>query len=440
MSKLKKLLEGVNVEWLALSDITSFTNGKGHEKVISDNGKFIVVNSKFVSTEGKIAKYSNEQICPLYLDDILIVMSDLPNGRALAKTYLVEADNKYTLNQRIGRITIKNTNQIVPRYLNYLLNRTPQLLMYNNGIDQTNLKKAEIQGILIPIPCPDNPEKSLKIQQEIVRILDSLSEETNQLTAALQKELDLHQKQYNFYREELFKFEGKEVEWKSLGEIADFQNGKGHEKVIDPNGKYIVVNSRFVSTNGLVAKYSNIQITPLYKNDILIVMSDLPNGRALARTFIVNEDDRYTLNQRIGRITIKQNDNIDSKFLYYILNRSKQLLKYNNGIDQTNLQKKQILDVKIPLLNILEQKQIVKFLDELAEKTLAITTAIKKEIALRNKQYEFYRDRLLSFQSLETISSPSLRAEGEAIQNKDTTPMNSGGSEGEAIQKNTTTQ
>ena len=67
--------------------ISDFRNGKGHEKNIVNNGKYIVVNAKFISTDGQIKKYSNKQICPLYKDDILMVMSDLPNGRALAKCF-----------------------------------------------------------------------------------------------------------------------------------------------------------------------------------------------------------------------------------------------------------------------------------------------------------------------------------------------------------------
>jgi len=66
-------------------------------------------------------------------------------------------------------------------------------------------------------------------------------------------------------------------------------NGKGHEKKIDKRGKYIVVNSKFVSTEGKVKKYSAEQISPVFKNDILMVMSDLPNGKALV--FVVDRKD-----------------------------------------------------------------------------------------------------------------------------------------------------
>ena len=70
---------------VSLDYLVNFRNGKGHEKNIVADGKYIVVNSKFISTDGQVKKYANEQICPLYENDILMVMSDLPNGRALAK-------------------------------------------------------------------------------------------------------------------------------------------------------------------------------------------------------------------------------------------------------------------------------------------------------------------------------------------------------------------
>ena len=85
-------------------------------KFILEDGKYIVVNSKFISTDGQVAKFSNKQICPLFIDDILLVMSDLPNGRALSKTFIVNANDRYTLNQRIGGITVKNKEECMKKF------------------------------------------------------------------------------------------------------------------------------------------------------------------------------------------------------------------------------------------------------------------------------------------------------------------------------------
>ena len=187
----------------------------------------------------------------------------------------------------------------------------------------------------------------------------------------------------------------------SLDYIADFRNGKGHEKSIVTDGKYIVVNSKFISTDGQVRKYSDDQICPLYVNDILMVMSDLPNGRALAKCYLVDEDDKYTLNQRIGAFTVSRADLVTTKYLYYILNRNPQLLRYDNGADQTNLRKADILNISIAIPTVKEQKKITEILDRFDTLCNDLSAGLPAEIEARRKQYEYYRDKLLSFKELQ---------------------------------------
>ena len=169
---------------------------------------------------------------------------------------------------------------------------------------------------LFEVPVPPLP-----IQEEIVRILDRFTG----LTAELQAELQARQEQYEFYNTRLLSF-NDDIPKMKLGDITTFINGKGHEKYIEDNGAYIVVNSKFISSNGKVIKYSNSQISPVHKDMILMVMSDLPNGKALAKCFVVDADNKYTLNQRIGGFTIRDKELITTPFLYYILNRNEQLL------------------------------------------------------------------------------------------------------------------
>ena len=237
------------------------------------------------------------------------------------------------------------------------------------------------------IPVPPIP-----VQKEIVRILDNFTELTAELTA----ELTERKKQYEHYTYQLLNFDDT-VNTLELRDLIDFRNGKGHEKDIVGDGKYIVVNSKFISTNGEVKKYSNKQICPLYIDDILMVMSDLPNGRALAKCYLVTEDDKYTLNQRIGAFHVKDESVIITKFLLYVLNRNHQLLRYDNGVDQTNLRKDDILNIMIPVPSIEEQEHIVAILDRFATLCNDISAGLPAEIEARQKQYEYYRDKLLTF-------------------------------------------
>ena len=146
----------------------------------------------------------------------------------------------------------------------------------------------------------------------------------------------------------------------TLGESCEFFNGKAHEKDIDEKGKYIVVNSKFISSDGNKFKRTNKQMFPLYKDDIVMVMSDVPNGKALAKCFIVDKDDTYSLNQRICCIRSKE---FDTKYLYYQLNRHEHFLAFNNGENQTNLRKDDILDCQMIKPTMDEQKRMVKIFE-----------------------------------------------------------------------------
>lgn len=138
------------------------------------------------------------------------------------------------------------------------------------------------------------------------------------------------------------RFKGFSDNWKkyNLGDIAQYRNGKAHEREISDYGKYIVVNSKFVSTNGYIYKFSNKQLEPLYKNEIAFVLSDVPNGKALAKTFLIPDNNKYTLNQRIAALRVIE-PNI-SFFLNILMNRNTYFLQFDDGVKQTNLS---ILDV-----------------------------------------------------------------------------------------------
>ena len=148
-----------------IGDVFEFYNGKAHEQEIDENGEYIVVNSKFISTEGQVKKYTNKVICPLKKDDIVLVMSDVPNGKAMSKCYLIEEDNKYSLNQRICCLRTKD----VARFFIYQISRNKYFLKFDNGVSQTNLRKEDVLKCPIQVPC-------LEEQQKIANVLSKLDE------------------------------------------------------------------------------------------------------------------------------------------------------------------------------------------------------------------------------------------------------------------------
>jgi type I restriction enzyme S subunit len=388
MSDLEKLLEGVEIGYVHLGDYSKYEQPTKYRVKSKD------YNDEFetpVLTAGKtfILGYTNETN-GIYKgsENPVIIFDDFTTANKW-----VDFDFKVK-SSAMKMITSKDESKALLRYIYYWMNTLPSDLVDGDHKRQWISNYATKK---IPIPCPDNPEKSLTIQKEIVRILDTFTELTTTLNTALNIELTARKKQYSYYHEQLLSFKASELEWKTLGEVTEFSNGKGHEQNIVDQGKYIAVNSRFISTGGLISKFSEIQLCPLFINDILIVMSDLPNGKALAKTFLVNQNDKYTLNQRVGCVRIKDDSILNPKFLNYFLNRTKQLLRFDNGTTQTNLRKKQILDVKIPIPSLKEQKRIVAILDTFDVLTTSISEGLPKEIAFRTQQYEYYREQLLRF-------------------------------------------
>jgi len=177
-------------------------------------------------------------------------------------------------------------------------------------------------------------------------------------------------------------------EQRRLIEVADYRNGKAHEQDIDEDGDYIVVNSKFVSTNGRVKKYSNVLIEPLETGEIAFVLSDVPNGKAIARTFLVDENNKYSLNQRIAGIT--PHNDTEPYFLSILMNRNYYFLKFDTGVGQTNLSKSEVENFSERYPNYDEQRKIGAFFKDIdhlitlhqrkLEKTKALKSAYLAEM------------------------------------------------------------
>jgi type I restriction enzyme S subunit len=240
------------------------------------------------------------------------------------------------------------------------------------------------------------PLPPLDVQREIVRVLDLFQA----LEAELEAELEARRQQYAYYRARLLDFEGHAVACEPLSHVADFVNGKAHERVVDPDGEIFLMTSRFISTQGLSARRVRREdvLTPAFRNQIALVMSDLPNGRALARAFFVDADDRYAANQRVCLLQSKDAKRMLPRFLYYVVDRNRQLLSYDSGVDQTHLKKGHILGIDVPVPPLAEQAGIVSILDKFDSLVNDLSVGLPAELAARRKQYEFYRDRLLSFE------------------------------------------
>jgi type I restriction enzyme S subunit len=252
-----------------------------------------------------------------------------------------------------------------------------------------------------PIPVP-----TLEIQKEIVRVLDKFTQLTTELTAELKSELSARNNQYSFYREQLFSFDEIEVERKALKEIGEFQRGKRFVKddmivegvpCIHYGEMYTHYNIWANESKSFLSEelVENKILRVAQKGDVVIVaagetIEDLGKGTAwLGDEGVVIHDACFSYSSPL-------NPNYVAYFT-----RTKQfhdqIKKHISSGKISAIHSKGLGTVIIPVPPREEQERIVTILDKFDILTTSISESLPKEIELRKKQYEYYRDLLLTF-------------------------------------------
>lgn len=375
MSYLEKLLDGVEVEWVTLGSMADIGTGSSNRQDESENGIYpFYVRSK------NILKSDTFEF-----DEVAIV---IPGEGGIGDIFHY-VEGKYALHQRAYRIRI-TTNAVDTKFLYYFMSSSfkQYILTKSVGATAISIRKPMLEGFKVPIPSPDNPEKSLAIQSEIVRILDKFTALTAELTA----ELNMRKKQYNYYRDQLLSFkEGEvEVEWKTLGEVAQFKRGTAiTQKQTTPGEIPVVANGPIptyfhsesnrqgetivIARSGAYAGYVSFWDQPIFLTDAFSVHSDLKI--------------------------------VKPKFIYHVLqNKQEHIHAMKKGAGVPHVRVKEFETYDIPIPPITEQERIVSILDKFDTLTNSITEGLPREIELRQKQYEYYRDLLFSFPKPETVS------------------------------------
>lgn len=373
MSYLEKLLDGVEVEWVTLGSMADIGTGSSNRQDESENGIYpFYVRSK------NILKSDTFEF-----DEVAIV---IPGEGGIGDIFHY-VEGKYALHQRAYRIRI-TTNAVDTKFLYYFMSSSfkQYILTKSVGATAISIRKPMLEGFKVPIPSPDNPEKSLAIQSEIVRILDKFTA----LTAALTAELNMRKKQYNYYRDQLLSFKEGEVEWKTLGEVAQFKRGTAiTQKQTTPGEIPVVANGPIptyfhsesnrqgetivIARSGAYAGYVSFWDQPIFLTDAFSVHSDLKI--------------------------------VKPKFIYHVLqNKQEHIHAMKKGAGVPHVRVKEFETYDIPIPPITEQERIVSILDKFDTLTNSITEGLPREIELRQKQYEYYRDLLFSFPKPETVS------------------------------------
>ena len=266
-------------------------------------------------------------------------------------------------------------------------------------VGQWDLSIPGMREIPVLLPPPDE-------QESIVRFLDWTNRRLERAIRAKRKVIALlnEQKQAIIHRavtrglDQSAPLKESGVPWlgeipahwdvRRLSAVATFRSGKAHEPFVAEAGAHICVTARFVSTNGRAAKRCSRNLCRASHGDVLMVMSDLPKGRALARAYLVRDKRSYAVNQRVCAITARS---IDPRLLAYCANRNWHLLRNDDGLNQTHLSNYDFKTMPIVLPPAHEQQQIADYLD--------ITTS-KAERTVERLQHECellleYRSRLV---------------------------------------------
>ncbi|MGI2098577.1 restriction endonuclease subunit S [Shewanella glacialipiscicola] len=364
LSYMEKLLDGVEVEWKLLGEVYKFQYGMGNT-IPTTGGEYPVYGSNgIVGTHNEF----NSEDSPVI-------------GHIGAYAGIVnwgKGKHFVTYNGVICKLIGKFVNS---RYAYHFLLKQ-DFYSIAKSASHPFISYAELNKVLIPIPCPDNPEKSLAIQAEIVRILDAFTAMTAELTA----ELNMRKKQYNYYRDQLLSFEEGDVEWKALGKIAEINTGQKPSEILDTEAEFDYINAG--TTRSGYCALSNCE------GDTVTTPSRGQGGIG----FVGYQNKSFWLGPLCYKIRSIDNKALINKYLFYILQSKNQLLlglKKEGGVPAVN--KSDLAKLEVPVPSITEQERIVEILDKFDMLTTSIKEGLPREIELRRKQYEYYRDLLLSF-------------------------------------------
>ncbi|EEZ4362145.1 restriction endonuclease subunit S [Escherichia coli] len=419
LSYLEKLLDGVEVEWKTLGKVLKRTKGTkitaGQMKALhKDNAPLKIFAG------GKTVAFVDFKDIPE--NDINREPSIIVKSRGIIEFEYY--DKPFSHKNEMWSYH-SNNNAISIKYIYYFLKINERYFQKIGGkMQMPQIATPDTDKFEVPIPCPDNPEKSLAIQSEIVRILDKFTALTAELTA----ELTARKKQYNYYRDQLLSFDeeqekpiyleklldGVEVEWRTLGEIAVIYDGT-HK-----TPKYTASGVPFVSVQNIKNLYgTNNYISPedfkTYKNK--------PRKHDLFMTRIgdvgtcaIVEDDRpLAYYVTLALIRINQQIAVPAFIRYLIESRFGKAELYKRTLIHAvpmKINLGEIGKVAVPIpcpdnpeKSLAIQSEIVRILDKFDTLTNSITEGLPREIELRQKQYEYYRDLLFSFPKPDSVTN-----------------------------------
>ena len=365
---LERLLEGEEVQWKTLGEVCDILRGKRvTKKELSDEGKYAVFQNSMIP----LGHYHKSNVSG---DTTFVICAGSAGEIGYSKEDFWAADDVYYF---------ACPNHIISKYLYYFLcTKQSQILQQVRKASIPRLSKQSLEKLLFPLP-------PLRVQARIVEILDKFTQ--------LEAELEARKKQYAYYRDQLLNFSqcpplNVNIEWKTLGEVAEIGTGNSNRQDEAEDGLY-----------PFYVRSKNILRSSTYQFDETAII--IPGEGGIGDIFHYTEG-KYALHQRAYRIKVNTENELFPKFLfYYMTNAFKPfILARCVGATATSIRKPMLTAFPIPIPPLSEQRRIVDILDRFDTLTNSISEGLPREIALRRKQYEYYRDALLSFPRAEVTA------------------------------------
>jgi type I restriction enzyme S subunit len=379
---MSQLLDGIEVVWMSMESLTTLRRGRVMSKgyLIDNAGEYPVYSSQ-TANNGMIGKIKTFDFDGEY---ITWTTDGANAGTVFYRT------GKFSITNVCGLIRIDDETKLKYKYLFYWLTIESQKHVYS-GMGNPKLMSNQVERIPVPIPCPSNPKKSLEIQGEIVRVLDTFIE----LNAELNAELKARKKQYNHYRDQLLSFDSGDIDWKNLGELAE--NLDSMRKPIT-SGLREPGSIPYYGASGIVDYVKDY----IFDGDYLLVSEDGANLLARSTPIAFSVSGRCWVNNHAH--VLKFNSYAERRYVEYYLN-SIDLTPYVSGAAQPKLNKGSLESITIPNPSLEEKSRVVFILDKFDALTSSLTEGLPRELELRRKQYEYYRDLLLSFPKPEEVEA-----------------------------------
>ena len=405
MSKIEELIKKLcpnGVEYKTIGELFDVKNGytpSKNNKYFWENGNIPWFRMDDIRTNGNILNDATQHITELAIKnrkfpkDSLIVATTATIGVHA----LIKCD--FVCNQQLTCVAIKEKlkNDLNIKFCFYYFDiideQCKKIANQGGGMPIVSLEK--MKKLVFPVP-------PLEVQCEIVHILDDFT----LLSAELSAELKARKNQYNYYLEKLL-CNDKNAKTYKLKELCVFFNGdrgKNYPKVSEMVNKGVpFVNAGDVNrvidykncNKITLEKYNSMNGAKLRKNDILYCLRG-----STGKNGIYELDDGTVASSLVA---IRVNSIINYKYLYYLLNSSlerRQRYKSDTGAAQPNLSVQSISNYEFPVPNMEEQNKIVNILDKFEKLCNDISEGLPAEIEARQKQYEYYRDKLLTFKEL----------------------------------------